>query len=70
MQVEEIALLCTTFVKGDGRRLYYPNPKLIAEPCINVSRCARRAAATCQRSRGAACMHARHLASAPSRLLP
>ncbi|PNH11269.1 Mechanosensitive ion channel protein 10 [Tetrabaena socialis] len=38
VKVEEIALLFCTFLKGDGRRLYYPNPKLMQEPIINVSR--------------------------------
>ncbi len=27
-----------TFVTGSGRKLYYPNTKLLAEPIINVSR--------------------------------
>jgi small-conductance mechanosensitive channel len=37
-QVEEIALQFTTFLRIDGRRMLYPNPKLITEPCINLSR--------------------------------
>ncbi|GIL65964.1 hypothetical protein Vafri_19606 [Volvox africanus] len=38
VKVEEIALLFCTFLKGDGRRLYYPNPKLIQEAVVNISR--------------------------------
>ncbi|KAG2500887.1 hypothetical protein HYH03_001647 [Edaphochlamys debaryana] len=38
VKVEEIALLFCTFLKGDGRRLYYPNTKLMGEPIVNVSR--------------------------------
>ncbi|KAG2451530.1 hypothetical protein HYH02_004128 [Chlamydomonas schloesseri] len=38
VKVEEIALLFCTFLKGDGRRLYYPNTKLMGEPITNVSR--------------------------------
>lgn len=38
-QVEEIALMFITFVRGDGRRLYYPNTKLVSEGIINISRC-------------------------------
>ncbi len=36
--MEEIALLYCCFVKGDGRKVYYPNPKLIGEPIVNISR--------------------------------
>ncbi|KAG2445860.1 hypothetical protein HXX76_000464 [Chlamydomonas incerta] len=38
VKVEEIALLFCTFLKGDGRRLYYPNTKLMGEAITNVSR--------------------------------
>ncbi|PNW74891.1 hypothetical protein CHLRE_12g505800v5 [Chlamydomonas reinhardtii] len=38
VKVEEIALLFCTFLKGDGRRLYYPNTKLMGEAIVNVSR--------------------------------
>jgi hypothetical protein len=38
LQVEEIALMTTTMVRGDGRRVVFPNVKLTNEPIVNVSR--------------------------------
>lgn len=38
VKVEEIALLSVTAVRGDGRRLYIPTSRLIADTTINLSR--------------------------------
>lgn len=39
MQVEEIALMSVTLQRiPDGRRLYYPLPRLAGEPFANFSR--------------------------------
>lgn len=37
MQIEEISLLNTTFIKWDGARITYPNQKLLAELLVNVT---------------------------------
>lgn len=36
--MEEIALLNTVLVRGDGTRLYYSNAKLSADSLANLSR--------------------------------
>lgn len=36
--MEEIALLNTTLVRSDGRRVWYPNAKLVLDPLVNISR--------------------------------
>jgi len=41
VKVQEIALMFCTFLKQDGRLLFYPAAKLTVEPAINLSRSQR-----------------------------
>lgn len=36
--MEEIALLYTILLRWDGARIWHPNPRLAAEPLLNLSR--------------------------------
>ncbi|KAL6757038.1 hypothetical protein V8C86DRAFT_3026394 [Haematococcus lacustris] len=38
VKVESMALQFATFLRIDGKRQYYPNTKLLQEPCINMTR--------------------------------